>query len=83
MAGTSLVVQWVRIHLPLQGTRFNPQYGKIPHAIEQLNQCTATTEPELYKTIHCNEKPGHCNQRKPSHSNKDPVQSKINKYANK
>ena len=30
--GTSLVVQRLRIHLPMQGTQ-------VPHATEQLSQC--------------------------------------------
>ena len=37
---TSLVVQWIRISLPIQGTRFSPWSGKIPHASEQLSTCT-------------------------------------------
>ena len=45
--GTYLVVPWLRIHLPLQGTRFNPWSGKIPHAVEQLSPCATTTEPAL------------------------------------
>ena len=31
--GTSLVVQWRRIYLPMQGTWFNPWSGKVPHAM--------------------------------------------------
>ena len=27
--------------------RFEPWYGKIPHAAEQLSPCTTTTEPAL------------------------------------
>ena len=38
--GTSLVVQWLRIYLPMQSTRFNPWYGKISHASGQLSSCT-------------------------------------------
>ena len=35
-AGTSLVVQWLRLRLPVQGCRCNPgQETKIPHAAEQ------------------------------------------------
>ena len=33
---TFLVVQWLRIHLPMQGHRFDPWSGKIPHAVGQL-----------------------------------------------
>ena len=42
---TSLVVQLLRIRLPMQGTRFDPCSGKIPHAEGQLSPCTTTTEP--------------------------------------
>ena len=42
--GTSLVVQWMRIHLANAGdsglTRFDPCFGKIPHTVGQLNPCT-------------------------------------------
>ena len=43
MERTPLVAQWLRIHLPVQGTRA----GKIPHAAEQQSPCTTTTEPAL------------------------------------
>ena len=33
--GTSLVVQWLRIHLLMQGHKFDPWSRKIPHATEQ------------------------------------------------
>ena len=46
--GTSLVVQWLRIHLPMQGHRFNPWSRKIPHASEQLSPCATTTEPSCH-----------------------------------
>ena len=42
---TSLVVQWLRICLPMQGHGFEPWSGKIPHAAEQLSPCATTTEP--------------------------------------
>ena len=45
--GASLVVQWLRIRLPMQGHGFKPWSGKIPHAAEQLSPCTTTTEPAL------------------------------------
>ena len=35
--GASLVMQWLRIHLPVQGHRFEPWSRKIPHAAEQLS----------------------------------------------
>ena len=37
--GASLVVQWLRIHLPVLGHGFDPWSGKIPHAAEQLSLC--------------------------------------------
>ena len=39
------MVQWLRIRLPMQGTRFDPWSEKIPHAMEQLSPRAATTEP--------------------------------------
>ena len=44
---TSLVIQWLRIPLPMQGNGFDPWSGKIPRATEQLSPCTPTTEPGL------------------------------------
>ena len=46
-AGTSLVAQWLRVRLPVQGHGFEPWSGKIPHAMEQLSPCATTTEPAL------------------------------------
>ena len=43
---TSLVVQWVRIHLAKQGTRFYPWSREIPHVAEELSPCAAITEPQ-------------------------------------
>ena len=34
--------QWLRVHLPPQGTQFNPLSGKTPHAVGQSSQ-----EPQL------------------------------------
>ena len=44
---TSLVVQWLRIYLPTQGTRFNPWSGKISPASGQLSSGTTITELAL------------------------------------
>ena len=44
-AKTSLVVQWLRIHLPMQGSL--PWSGKILHAAEQPSPRATTTEPTL------------------------------------
>ena len=43
--GTSLVVQWLRIRLPMQVHGFEPWSRKIPQAAEQLSPCATTTEP--------------------------------------
>ena len=44
--GTSVVVQWIRIHLPLHGRghKFDPWSGKMPHASRQLRP-RVSTEP--------------------------------------
>ena len=70
----SLVVQWLRIHLPVQGV--DPWSRKIPDAKRQLNLCTTTTEPPhprastLPQRSHGREKPQHRNQSGgPSHHN--------------
>ena len=45
-SGASLVVQWLRIHLAMQGTWVPSLVGgtKIPHALEKLSPGTTTTE---------------------------------------
>ena len=67
--GTSLVAQWLRIRLPMQGHRCEPWSGKIPRATEQLSPRATTTEahtlPEpvlLNKRSHRNQKPAHRNE---------------------
>ena len=68
---TSLVVQWLRIHLPMQGIRS----GMIAHVAEQLSLCTTTTEPAsrndwawmLQLLMPAYLKPMFCNKR--SHQN--------------
>ena len=100
--GTSLVVQWLRLHLPMQGTQVwsllwgdptgcgDPDYMPVhPNYWTPLSSlCAATIEAHVL----CNEKPPRweaCTlqwvapQRKPSHSNKDPVQPKVNKFFKK
>ena len=42
---TFLVVQWLRICLPMQGHEFSPWSGKIPYVSGQLSPRTTTTEP--------------------------------------
>ena len=41
---TSLVVEWMGIHLPMQAHGFHPWSQKIPHAVEQLSLRTTTAE---------------------------------------
>ena len=44
-AGTSLVVQWLRIHLAMRRRGWIPGQGtKIRHAVEQLSLHAAATE---------------------------------------
>ena len=43
---TSLVIQWLRIPLPMQGNGFDPWSGKIPRAKDQLSPCATTAEPK-------------------------------------
>ncbi|KAJ8786228.1 hypothetical protein J1605_006448 [Eschrichtius robustus] len=43
----SLVAQWLRIHLPMQGTQVQALVRKIPHAAEQLSP------PGQRSTQHC------------------------------
>ena len=43
--GASLVAQWLRICLPMQGTRVRALVWKIPHAAERLGPWATITEP--------------------------------------
>ena len=45
--GASLVAQWLRIRLPMQGTWVRAPVREDPHAVEQLSPCATTTEPVL------------------------------------
>ena len=44
---TSLVVQWIRICLLVQGHRFDPWSRKITHVAAQMSPCATTSEPML------------------------------------
>ena len=69
---TSLVVQWMRILQPVQGTRFNPWSGKIPHAAEHLSLLAATPDPVNPKACAPQpEKPPQWEELAPQHSNTD------------
>ena len=39
------MAQWLGVCLPMQGTRFGPWSGRIPHAAEQLGPRATATEP--------------------------------------
>ena len=89
----SLVVQWLKIHLPMQrtGVWSCPLWsGKIPHAEEQQSPCPRTTEPMLWsrgatagetstlRSPHTKRTRRPITAtRKTSESNKGPVQPKI------
>ena len=44
ITGTSLVLQWLRIRLPMQGTWVQALVREDPNATEQLSPCATTTE---------------------------------------
>ena len=44
---TSLMVQWIRICLPMRRTWVQSLVQIVTHAAEQLSPCTTTTEPKL------------------------------------
>ena len=51
------MVQWLRIHLPIQGHRFDPCSGKTPRAAGQVSLCTTTTEAHTTeRTVLCSER---------------------------
>ena len=64
----SLVVQWLRIHLPMQGT-LEPWSRKIPHAMEQLSPRATTTEPTRLEPVLRNKRSHH--NKKPVHRNEE------------
>jgi len=49
--GTSLVVQWLRIHLPMQETQVQSLVGELRSHILRGNQAWV---PQLEKPTHCN-----------------------------
>ena len=77
--GTSLVVQWVGICLPMQGSWVPSLVWENPTCLEATKQVSsnywayllqllkpACLEPLLDNVrSHCNEKPGHCNEEQP------------------
>ena len=49
--GASLVAQWLRVCLPMQGTRVRALVREDPHAAEQLGPCATTTEPACLEPV--------------------------------
>ena len=80
-----LVVQWIRIHQPVQGTLAWSLVREDSTCLRQLTTCASTLKARLpgpcvsTRRSHCNEKPSHHNWRKPK-SNKDPEQPKPDKW---
>ena len=68
---TSLVVQWLRICLPLQGAWVRSWPREVPHSLEQLspghgnNWSLHTLVPLLCKKRSCHEKPTHHRETSP------------------
>ena len=60
--GIAPAALWQRIHLAVQGHRFDSWSGRIPHALEQLSPCTTTIEPVLQSLGAATAEPGsrHC-----------------------
>ena len=48
-----LVLQWIRIHLPMQGTCVQSLLWEHPNVLEQLSQQASTTEPTPETTEAC------------------------------
>ena len=51
MLWASLVTQWLRICLPMQGTRVRALVWKIPHAAEQMGPWATATEPARLEPV--------------------------------
>ena len=56
-SGISLVVKWLRIVCQCRGHAFDSSSGKTPHAKEQLNPRTTTTEPTHLESVLLKKKP--------------------------
>ena len=81
------MVQWLRIRLPIHGTRVQSLAQKDPTCRRETDPTSRhcwsalTLEPTLCseRSRH-NEKPTRCSWRKPARSNKDPAQPKIHNF---
>ena len=49
------MVQWLTIHLPMQGTWFDPLFGKISHVTEQPSPCS-TSQATAVRNSHTTKK---------------------------
>jgi len=80
----SLVVHWLRMYLPMQGTQVRSLVWEDP-------TCLRGTKPVLHnrrsyhneKPVHWNEEPHSWQLEKSPRSNEDPAQPKINKFKRK
>lgn len=55
--GTSLVVQWIRIYLPMLGIQVQSLVQEDSTCLEQLSLCTTTVEPMLQSPQAANTEP--------------------------
>ena len=62
---TSLVIQWIRICLPMQETRVRSLIWEYPTYLGAISPCSTATEPRLLKPVLCNKR---------SHHNEKPTQ---------
>ena len=70
---TSLVVQWLRIHLPMKGTQVQSLVQEDTTCYRELSRCTTSTEPVLHTTLLTT------TRKKPMQCNEDPAQPEIYK----
>ena len=91
LVSTSLWPSRYKSTCQCRGHGLDPWSGKIPHAMGQLSQCAAITEPVLQSLCSAtreatavspcttkNNSPARCNQRKPTCNNTDPAWPKVN-----
>ena len=98
-ARASLVVQWLRIHLPVQGTWVRALVQEFPtcrgvtKSVSHTywspcawSPCSVTRETTAMRSSHTATRSSPCSpqlEKKPVHSNEDPTQPKINKLIKK
>ena len=69
---TSLVVQWLKIRLAMQGTWVGSLVLEDPTRCRTTRPMSQTTEPHTLEPVlcnkrsHCNETPAQCSYRKPA-----------------